>query len=517
MDIETGMPLSIVSKTIGADYKIEIMGLDGIIQSKTLYQYSSGAWAESAAVVSAENDHQRLELGVAASAIGGSSDIDFVVETTDWRETTDYATAVPSASRSLSVVSGPEIDRWIVDGSTSSSTATSESYQRKLFYDGVNFWSFFYDGANTVYKYSTNGGQTWTLVGNAFSSSGITKASIWYHGATNRIYLIGDSTATSATVNVRMGTVTPSTHTISWSGNDATPTTSVLSMASKNTYITRDSSGYLWLVSSNYTQTSPNRYELSVFKSTAVDSVAAWTHKGNLLGGGTPQANSKGSLVNIGSGSDMLAVYGYGGNVASKKYTTGWSAETIIYAIAGGNPGNTDNAPPVVVVDGSGIAHVVYGDGHQQTGVSKPYIYYVSYDGAAWSVPYRLENVANNLGNCYPTISVDLSTGYLYAFWIQMDAAAIGTTVMGKKKVGGTWSALTFTPQTTAPKAYLNSIYSAPHEGAICFQWTQNTTSPIQVVFDKIPEFGTVVLPAFAMLFMLLVSIRRSRGKDPSR
>jgi hypothetical protein len=156
----------------------------------------------------------------------------------------------------------------------------------------------------------------------------------------------------------------------------------------------------------------------------------------------------------------------------------------------------------------------VYGNGHEQpVGTCKPYIYYVYNTGSGWSVPYRLESVANNLGNVYPTISVDSSTGSVYSFWIETDTNGVGVTVRGKKNVSGTWTALTLSGQTAGAKQYLNSIYSAPGEQFICWQWTQNTTSPIEVLFDKLPEFKTVVLPVL-FLTLIVVGMRRRRGKS---
>jgi hypothetical protein len=229
-----------------------------------------------------------------------------------------------------------------------------------------------------------------------------------------------------------------------------------------------------------------------------------------------PLPNLKGSVLPAGTGSDVWAVYGYSGNVSARKYASGlWSAENPtpeIYFIDKDNPGNTDTAPPCAVVGPNGVIHVVYGSGHQQPLISKPFIYYVYNTGSGWSVPYRLESVANSLGNLYPTISVDSSAGNVYAFWIQTDAAGVGVTVMGKKNVSGTWTDLTLSGQTAGAKRYLDSIYSGPGEQYICWQWTQNTTSPIEVTFDKIPEFKTVVLPVLFLALVILVGMQRRRG-----
>jgi hypothetical protein len=502
----SGYLMSIPSKTIGADYMVEIKGLDGEIRSKSLMAYGSGRWnVVAGSVVDAANDVHQLELGILTAQISGSSSWDYAVETTDWSGRYDLATSVPQGTRA-----------WVIDGTTTSSAATAMSYQRKLFYDGTNFWSFYWDGSDTVYKYSTDFGVTWTVGGAVFKTAGVNEASIWWDSSNSVVYAVGDTSTASLNVRLQRGTVVPATHTISWaSGPDKTLAVSSNVLADKNTFISMDASGYIWVMSSNCTSTAPARYDLSAFRSSAANSIADWLFAGNMLTVDDPLPNLKGSVLPAGTGTDVWAVYGYSGNVSARKYTSSvWSAQTTIYAIGADNPGNTDNAPPCAVVDSSGVIHVIYGNGHEQPSISKPFIYYVYNTGSGWSVPYRLEGVANNVGNVYPTISVDSSTRNVYAFWIQTDTNGVGVTVMGKKNVSSTWTALTLSGQTAGAKQYLNSIYSAPGEQYICWQWTQNTTSPIEVTFDKIPEFKTVVLPVLFLALVILVGMQRRRGRS---
>lgn len=514
MDNTTGQIVTLSSKLIGADRMIMIRGLNGEIVSKSLSAYSAGQWVPASGTVSAANDLQQLEVKVAASDLGGASSIDFMVEMTDWRLRSDLATSVPLGARSLvgGLPSGASILSWHIASPTSSSSATEMSYQRKLLFDGTNYWSFYFDGTNTVYRYSTDAGKTWILAGQAFSATGVREASLWYDssGGNNTVYIVGDVASASTTVHVRRGVVSPSTPSIAWDVSDSTPVVSTLSLGGKNTYISKDRSGYIWLMTSNCTQTAPTRYQLSAFVSTLPDSVSSWRHSGNMLPPDVNEANVKGSIVNIGSGSDMLAVYTYRGNIASKTLTTSWSAEIVVYAIGTGNPGNTDNAPPSVVVDGAGVAHVVYGNGHEQAGVSLPFIYYVYKGGSGWSVPYRLDSQKNNEGCFYPTISVDSATGNVFAFWLAT-VSSVGLIIEAKKNVSGTWTSFSGSSDTTSPKQYLTSIYSAPSEGAICWQWTQNTTGTIEVEFDGLPEFSDIVLPVLGMAAVFIFGYR-SRG-----
>jgi hypothetical protein len=508
----TGFAVSLASKVIGAEYKIEIRGLNGNIIARSLLHYAGGVWTYGSATISAEKDLRRMEVGIPASNLNGASSIDFMVEMTDWRSRTDIATSVPQGTRAMTggILSSAGIDSWVVDGTTTSSSATAMSYQRKLFYDGINFWSFFYDGANTVYKYSSDSGVTWSTSSRAFSSNNMNEASVWFDSSTNTVYAIGDRPFSSTNVRLRAGTVSPSAHTITWDGNDVTLTVSTLANGGKNTYISKDSLGYIWVMSTNQTQVTPT-YDLTVFRSRNVNSTAAFFATGSMIGGDS-QATAKGSVVNVGTGSDMLAVFGYSGNVASRIYSSGsWSGMTTIYAIGGGNPGNTDNAPPCVVVDGKGVAHLVYGNGHEQSSVSKPYIYYHYFNGA-WSSFIRLDTVSNSLGNFFPTISLDRATGNVFALWVETDNNGVGYSVMARKNVTGTWTWVSLTSNTIYEKYYLTSIYSAPNESTICWQWTQNTAGTLQVHFDRIPEFKDVAIPVVVMMTVFLF-VRRGRSR----
>ncbi len=504
----SGYQVSIPSKTLGADYMVEVKGLDGEIVSRSLMSYGSGRWnVVAGSSISAANDLHQLELGILTAQISGSSSWDYVVETTDWSGRFDISTSVPQGTRA-----------WIIDGTTTSPDATAMSYQRKIFYDGTNLWSFYWDGSDTVYKYSTDLGVTWTVGGTVFKTAGAKEASIWWDAANSAVYVVADISTASLNVRLQKGTVTPATHTINWVGGaDRTLAVSSNVLGGKNAFISRDASGYIWVMSSNCTSTAPARYDLSAFKSTAVDSITGWSYAGNMLTVDDPSPNLKGSILPAGTGTDMWAVYGYSGNVSARKYSSSvWSAQSAIYTIGGGNsnPGNTDNAPPCAVVGSDGVIHVIFGNGHDQGGISKPWIYYVYNAGSGWSVPYRLDAVLNTYGNVYPTISADSSTGNIYAFWIETDTNGVGVTVMGKRNASGIWTALTLSGQTAGVKQYLNSIYSAAGEPNICWQWTQNTTSPIEVTFDKLPEFKTVVLPVLFLALLILVGMRRTRVRS---
>jgi predicted amidophosphoribosyltransferase len=94
----TGQSVSLGPKVIGADQMIEVRGLFGRITSSAEFVRSpTGTWVETAYTVDAAKDSQRIEIGVSAASLGGSADVDFIVETTAWNGRGDFATFDPSA------------------------------------------------------------------------------------------------------------------------------------------------------------------------------------------------------------------------------------------------------------------------------------------------------------------------------------------------------------------------------------------------------------------------------------
>jgi hypothetical protein len=505
--VSTGSVVIHPSKTIGADFMIELRGLDGEITSRSIMKYVSGSWTYVGGTVLAAHDEQQIELSIASSSISMASSIDFIIETTDWRAWSDLATAVPQGTRG---VDGSDFGTraWIVDNSINSALATATSNQRKLFHDSANFWSVYVDGGNTIAAYSADG-MTWVSDGRVFKTNGVLRTSIWYDAASQAVYAVGDRTAWTTNVYLQKGTVSPSTHTIAWSAADRVLAVSTYGLASKNTFMSRDAAGYIWLMTVNCTTLAPAAYDLSAFKSNTADTVSgAWTATGSLVSA-SAQSTLKGCIVPAGTGSNMWAVYVYSGTVASKKYTGTWGGQNILSTSAGMG-GNDDTAPPSAVVDSRGVIHVVYGDDHEHpTGTSMPHIYYRYNAGSAWSAPLPLSSEATIEGFGYPTISLDTSTGNVYAFWYDMQTQYVAA----KRNVSGTWSALTLNAQTADAKAYLTSIYSATSPFLICYMWTQNTTAPIHVVFDRIPEFSDTALPVIGMVAVLIFAIGPTRRR----
>ena len=508
----TGMVMTVGQLTIGADQMVEVCGLCCRIMSVQAFLNVAGTWALVPVAIDAAKDDSRIEIGVLTEVVGGDDGFDFLVEATDWHGETDYA-----SNRTMV----PHSRLWAVDSSGTSQYATSLSYQRKLFYDGTNFWSFYFDGSDTVCSYSADGGETWTSRGAVFKTSGVRKVSIWYDSGNSVVYAVGDRESSTRYIYIQKGSVNSGSCTVTWAASDSTPTVSTEMMAEKNSFICRDTNGYLWIACTDLTKSSPQtKYQLESWQSDSVGDITAWTSRGELLPSAqTLDSDLCGSIVPAGTGSDVWAIFACDGKVFSKKRESGsWeSSEQTIYSETGSQEENTFNAPPSVVVGNDNVVHVVYGDIYEEGGYSKPAVWYTRNvtGGTTWAANVDLDSSKpSDVGNKYPTISIDTATGDLYTFWVRTDTSGIPQTIMGKKKSeGGSWESISFGTQTSYPKHFLTSIYSVGGEAGICWLWTQNTTGTIEVFFDIIPEFGDVVVPALTILaiFVVVLGGRRRR------
>lgn len=507
----TGLVMSHLSEVIGADRMIEVRGLFGRITSSVMFQYEAGEWTATDAQVAAENDEKRLEVGVGLTDLGSGDALGFIFETTSWNGKSDLASFDPEALNVHSLSGGAQGSRaWPVETSVTPTFATSMSYQRKLFYDGTNFWSFYFDGSDTVHRYSTDGGETWADAGAVFTNSDVRYASIWYDSSNNLVYAVGDTSSASTNVYVQRGSVSPSSHAITWATSDSTCSVSANSEASKMAFISKDASGYIWILGTDKTSSSPARWDMTAFKSSSTDSISSWSSTGGMLTTDRNDAYLYGTILPAGSGSDMWAVYNYDMRLAARQYTSGaWGSETVVYNGAGGASNFIQVAPASALVDSDGVVHVIYGDSTKDTSQnSKPHIYYTYNTGSGWTAAIALDNVGDSVGNKCPTVSLDAATGDLYAFWIQMD----NNNIVCKKNISGTWGFVDLGTQSSDAKSHLTSVYSASGQNSICYMWTQNTTSPIDVMFDRIPEFDGLLLPVGFMIFAVVL-LMRTKGR----
>ena len=99
----TGALVQRFAKVVGADYLLEIDGINGVVVAKTLMTYSSGAWTPVTATVIAASDSQQIETSVPSASIGGATSFVAIIETTDWHMRSDWTWtgAIP--------------DPWVID------------------------------------------------------------------------------------------------------------------------------------------------------------------------------------------------------------------------------------------------------------------------------------------------------------------------------------------------------------------------------------------------------------------
>jgi hypothetical protein len=141
-------------------------------------------------------------------------------------------------------------------------------------------------------------------------------------------------------------------------------------------------------------------------------------------------------------------------------------------SIATGTSGLSNNLS--AVADSSGYVNLSYID---STGSAEFRRYTTS-----WSNPTCLEVTT---GNTYTTISLDSTTGDLYAFWIRSNH------IYYKKYTSGTstWDSSPTDWKSGTNLTNLTSNYSA--EGRIFAQWTSGSSSPYTINWDillNIPE-----------------------------
>lgn len=111
----TGELVQRSKKSVGADYLLEIEGLNGVVTSKSLMIYSAGTWIPLVTTVSSAVDSQRIELSVSTTSIGGTMSFTAIVETTDWRTRSDWAWT------------GGIPDPWVIDANGTTYTSTDGS------------------------------------------------------------------------------------------------------------------------------------------------------------------------------------------------------------------------------------------------------------------------------------------------------------------------------------------------------------------------------------------------------
>ncbi len=383
---------------------------------------------------------------------------------------------------------------------TTATSALSYNNQRKVFFDGSYFWTFYYDGTNTVYTYSDGSASTWeNAVAQAFTTANVGNPSVWFYssGSTKIVYIVGDvvSGPAKGTVNVRRGVISGTT--ITWGTETAVSVSQ--NLLAKVPYITRDANGNLWIVSNMLHTGGGANLNICAIKSNNPDNVSAWSSCPAASGGLLPADilnNFIYPTILPLSGGDMYALWYADGTIAGRKYSnsTGWATnETIATTTAG-----VTKKIPSAVVDGSGNIDVVYID----TSGAVQFKQRMS----SWSAATALDSSS---GSTTPTLTLESGVNYLDVFYVS------STNQIKGQYYNGAWSAIIgYIDTSTTNKTYLTSPYSVSARWQVAWMWGSGTTSPFEVRIAHIPEFEQIAPPILGTVgLVLFLSARRRRAR----
>jgi len=453
---------------IGADYLVQITGKGGEILSAEALRFAGSGpsnWTWSAVgATPAAKDRSRLEASLPGIAITNASRA--FVQLVGWNGLRDDSGVgnPPLVVSALGLMYAPAngVDPTGITDTSTGSVATGGPHERNAFYDGTNFWAFYYDGSTIQYE-SSSDGLSWVNMKNpAFATTSVRKVSTWFYdagGGTKIVYIVGDTGAGLA-VHVRRGTINGTA--ITW-GTDTSVTVANKPDA-RAPFITRDASGYIWIGTDN--KEAVAGWNFAAIRSTNADDVSAWPGQyTDLLAANIGTSNVQGVLLPLASG-DTYAIWYAAGTIGGKRYTASNSSWwTNGDAIATTSPAGLTKAPSATV-DGSFNIHLVYVD---SAGAVK-----YRQRTSSWGSVTTLDGSG---GNTYPTISRDTGTSNLYALYIS------STNQIMAQKYSGSWSAVTLETNTNA-KSGLTSTESASSSSNIAWTWTQGTVSPWDVKFS---------------------------------
>jgi hypothetical protein len=347
----------------------------------------------------------------------------------------------------------------VIINTTTSSTATALANQRKIFYDGTNYWAFYSDGTDLTYEFSSDGlAWTNTPVTVAASTDG-SDFSLWVDGTI--VYL-----AYEDTYDIKANRGIISTTTITWT----VAATALDGTSTANTYekpfISKDSNGKLWIAARYYNGTD---YWIKSSQSTYVDDISSWGTADDLSSVVNSSAVNYASLVPLSSG-QMYSIWIRDTYFEGKLYNgTTWSTTTA--AIASGPATASDNKLFSATVDSSNNIHLVYAD-------ASSYVQYKKcsspYDSVNWSAATAIDANASQ----DPNIVYNSLKNALMVFWKR------GTDLWYRQWINDSWDTSPTDWISASAGNYLSSNYSS--NVALSLAWVSGTASPYEILFDKL-------------------------------
>jgi len=344
-----------------------------------------------------------------------------------------------------------ELDPSIVATSTTSD-ATSESFQRKTGYDKGLFWVFYSDGSDLVYSTSPDG-TTWTNRG------GITaedqqygyRSSFWF----GETYLHG-TWASNLGISYRRGTLNAD-GSITWSAPEQTARITPGINFTIYLYVSIDSDGYPFIC---YLEGNPGDWIPYVTKSQwnngSWSTQAGFPHKVGRYSG----LMSRALIVPLTSLKMYVVWYRSGVGLNGTLWNgTGWETQVFL--------GDCSSFYSVVA-DGDTV-HLAFLNGTTWALQYKAYTY-----GSGWGSEVTIDS---GLSDSAPVLSIDVDTHVLYCFWTRND------TIFYNMRVTY-WSSYTYnwTSDTNIIDRSITAFYQVSNR-RLGFAYTQGSGSPYNVKF----------------------------------
>ncbi len=203
-------------------------------------------------------------------------------------------------------------------------------------------------------------------------------------------------------------------------------------------------------------------------QSTLANDISGWQTATTL--DNSANTNRYGVIVPQSSGGNMYAVWIDGTAIEGKKYVAGTGWDAVATSIATGVTGLSNNMSAVTDTTNYYI-HLLYIN-------STDYAVYQEYT-TSWQTAVTLDGTA---GCDYATISINTSNNDLYAFWTRANV------IYYKKGVSpygsANWDSSATSWQATGTNKHVTSNYSGSDN--IFAEWTEGTTSPYTVKWDKV-------------------------------
>ncbi|HLD11734.1 MAG TPA: hypothetical protein VJB91_02420, partial [Patescibacteria group bacterium] len=320
---------------------------------------------------------------------------------------------------------------YTVNATSTSSTPTAYSFQRKTFYDSTNdrYWRFYNDGSVLVMQYSTDYGANWNSISSL--SENTNDFSVWNDAAS--VYLAYYDTYD---IRVREGKLGSSS--INWGAEytalDGSGSTDTYQYA----FLSQDSSGYLWVVGRYY---NGSNYYMRARISSSVNDPSSWNATvHDISDTSNIDANTYGMIIPE-STQDMYAIWIKGTSIEGRQWDNDasgdkWDPDKTESpdAIATGKSGLTSNL--TAAADTNSTIHLAYIDGSD-------YVQYQSCSApcsGSFNSATRLDTSATNTN---VTVSIDSQNNNVYVLYFR-------SNVIYYKKYTSSWGGETNTGWSSA-------------------------------------------------------------------